>query len=132
MEDIENSYPNERFVVSAFTSFSDKLDLMIRANYYGSHYDQNGTIDGSTPSAKVDPVVFVDLELGYNFNDNLRFLVGGTNVFDEFVGKIRPTDTCGSSGLTCANRWSQGMPYARRAAANYEGGSWYVRAGYSW
>ena len=132
VEDIENSYPNERFVVSALTSFTDKLDLMIRANYYGSHYDQRGTIDGSSPSAKLGSVVFVDLELGYNFNDNLRFLVGGSNVFDEFVDQIRPTDTCGSSGLTCANRWSQGMPYARRAAANYEGGSWYVRAGYSW
>ena len=105
---------------------------MIRANYYGSHYDQRGTIDGSSPSAKLGSVVFVDLELGYNFNDNLRFLVGGSNVFDEFVDKIRPADTCGSSGLTCANRWSQGMPYARRAVANYEGGSWYVRAGYSW
>ena len=30
----------------------------------------------------------------------------------QFVDKIRPTDTCGSQGLTCANRWSQGMPYA--------------------
>ena len=29
VEDIENSYPNERFVVSALTSFTDKLDLMI-------------------------------------------------------------------------------------------------------
>ena len=132
VEDIENSYPNERFVVSAFTTFTDKLDLMIRANYYGSHYDQRGTIDGPSPSAKVGSVVFVDLELGYNFSDNLRILVGGSNVFDQFVDKIRPTDTCGSQGLTCANRWSQGMPYARRSAANYEGGSWYVRAGYSW
>ena len=132
VEDIENSYPNERFVVSAFTTFADKLDLMIRANYYGSHYDQRGTIDGPSPSAKLGSEVFVDLELGYNFNDNLRFLVGASNVFDAFVDKIRPTDTCGSQGLTCANRWSQGMPYARRAAANYEGGSWYVRAGYSW
>ena len=132
VEDIENSYPNERFVVSAFTTFADRLDLMIRANYYGSHYDQRGTIDGPSPSAKLGSVVFVDLELGYNFNDNLRFLVGASNVFDAFVDKIRPTDTCGSQGLTCANRWSQGMPYARRAAPNYEGGSWYVRAGYSW
>ena len=132
VEDIENSYPNERFVVSAFTSFTDKLDLMVRANYYGPHYDQRGTIDGPSPAAKLGSEVFVDLELGYNFNDNLRFLVGAVNVFDAFVDKIRPTDTCGTQGLTCANRWSQGMPYARRAAANYEGGSWYVRAGYSW
>ena len=67
--------------------------------------------------------MFVDLELGYNFNDNLRFLVGGSNVFDEFVDQIRPTDTCGSSGLTCANRW---MPYARRGELR---GRFLVRAG---
>ena len=132
VEDIENSYPNERFVISALTTFTDKVDFMVRASYYGSHYDQNGTVDGPTPSAKISSEVFVDLELGYNFNDNLRLVAGASNVFDTFVDKIRPTDTCGSQGLTCANRWSQGMPYARRAAANYEGGSWYVRAGYSW
>ena len=132
VEDIEHSYPNERFVITAFTTFSDKADLMVRANYYGSHYDQNGRIDGTPPSALLGEEIFVDLELGYNLNDNLRFVVGGSNIFDAFVDKIRPTDTCGSEGLTCANRWSQGMPYARRAAANYEGGSWYVRAGYSW
>ena len=76
-----------------------------------SHGHQRGTIDGPSPSAKLGSVVFVDLELGYNFNDNLRFLVGGSNVFDEFVDKIRPTDTCGSSGLTpnilCLCRWSE-------------------------
>ena len=60
---------------------------MIRANYYGSHYDQRGTIDGPSPSAKLGSEVFVDLELGYNFNDNLRFLVGASNVFDAVRGQ---------------------------------------------
>ncbi|MDE0422253.1 MAG: hypothetical protein OXK76_15410 [Gammaproteobacteria bacterium] len=27
-----------------------------------------------------------------------------------------------------ANRLSVGLPYARRTAANFEGGSWYLRA----
>ena len=47
---------------------------MVRANYYGPHYDQRGTIDGSSPSAKLGSEMFVDLELGYNVNDNLRFV----------------------------------------------------------
>ena len=132
VEDIENSYPNERFIVSAFTTFTDRLDLSVRASYYGSQYDQRGTVNGASPSAKLGAEFFVDLELGYNLNENLRLLVGAANLFDEYVDKIRPTDTCGDQGLTCANRWSQGMPYARRAAANYEGGSWYLRAAYNW
>ena len=75
--------------------------------------------------------MFVDLELGYDVNDALRFTVGAANVFDEFVDKVRPDDIC-ENGATCANRWSQGMPYPRRTAANYEGGSWYLRGRYRW
>lgn len=141
VEDIENSYPNERFALTASTWFADSLDLMVRASYYGSHYDQQGVIGGSldadgnpipnSASAKLGAVIFVDLEFGYDVNDSLRLTFGGTNVFDEFVDKIRPDDIC-ENGETCANRWSQGMPYARRAAANYEGGSWYLRARYRW
>ena len=141
VEDIENSYPNERFALTASTWFADSLDLMVRVNYYGPHYDQRGVIGGSldadgnpipnSASAKLGAVIFVDLEFGYDVNDNLRLTFGGTNVFDEFVDKIRLDDIC-ENGETCANRWSQGMPYARRAAANYEGGSWYLRARYRW
>ena len=141
VEDIENSYPNERFSLTTSTRFADKLALMVRANYYGPHYDQLGVIGGTldangnpnpnSASAKLGAAVFVDLELGYDVNDALRFTVGATNVFDDFVDKIRPDDIC-ENGATCANRWSQGMPYPRRTAANYEGGSWYLRARYRW
>ena len=141
VEDIENSYPNERFSLTTNTSFGDKLNLMLRASYYGPHYDQRGVIGGSvdaagnpqsgSASARLGSVVFVDAELRYDFNDNLSFALGATNLFDEFVDKIRPDDIC-ENGATCANRWSQGMPYARRAAANYEGGSWYLQGGYRW
>jgi iron complex outermembrane receptor protein len=50
--------------------------------------------------------------------------VGGSNVFDEYVDKID------DDGIN-ANRVSVGLPYPRRTAANYEGGSWYLRASYS-
>ena len=141
VEDIENSYPNERFSLTANTQLGDKLNLMLRASYYGPHYDQRGVIGGAvdaagnpqpgSASARVDAVVFLDAELRYDFNDNLSFALGATNLFDKFVNKIRPDDIC-ENGATCANRWSQGMPYPRRAAANYEGGSWYLQGGYRW
>lgn len=123
IEDIENNYPNDRFVLSTNTHFGDQINLMVRANYYGEHFDERGTIGAaSDPSAKIDATVYFDLELGYQFNDNLRFALGGVNIFDEFIDEIGPPN---------ANRLSVGLQYPRRSAANYEGGSWYLKAGYS-
>ncbi len=123
IEDIENNYPNERFVLTANTFFGDAINLMVRANYYGEHYDERGTIGAATnPSAKIDSTVYFDVELGWQMNDNWRFALGAVNVFDEFIGEIGPPN---------ANRLSVGLQYPRRSAANYEGGSWYLKAGYS-
>ena len=141
VEDIEKSYPNERFSLTATTQFNDNLALMLRAGYHGPHYDQLGEIGGSldadghprpgSASAKVGSVLYLDLELDYDIGDNLRFTFGAANVLDAFVDKIRPADIC-ENGAPCASRWSQGMPYPRESPANYEGGSWYLRGSYSW
>lgn len=99
---------------------------MFRANYYGEHYDERGEINGEpgNKSAKVDPITYVDLELGWDLTENLSLTLGGSNVFDEYVDKIK------DDGVY-ANRVSVGLPYPRRTAANYEGGSWYLRASYN-
>lgn len=95
---------------------------MIRANYFGDHYDERGTIDATVdPSAEIDAVIYFDAELGWDVNDNLRLVLGGSNVFDDFIDTIGPPN---------ANRLSVGLQYPRRSAANYEGGSWYLRASY--
>ena len=122
VEDIENNYPNERFVLTANTFYGSDWNFMVRANYYGPHYDERGTIGAaSNPSAKIDATIYFDLELGYQFNEDLRFTAGAVNVFDTFINEI---------GEPNANRLSVGLQYPRRSAANYEGGSWYVRANY--
>ncbi|NIA27004.1 MAG: TonB-dependent receptor, partial [Desulfobulbaceae bacterium] len=126
VEDIENNYPNHRFVLTANTHVGDRFNIMARANYYGDHYDERGRIngvDGKPPSAKISSTIYVDLEAGYQVNDNWRVVLGAVNVFDEFVGKI---------GAPNANRLSVGLQYPRRTVANYEGGSWYLRAHYNW
>ena len=96
---------------------------MARLNFYGEYYyDERGTIETETnPSAQIDSIVYMDIELGYDFTDNLRLTAGGSNIFDEYVDKI---------GGPNANRMSVGLRYPRRTAANYEGGSWYLRAQY--
>ena len=124
VEDIENNYPNHRFVVSSMTDFTDRISLMARLTYYGDHYDERGTIGAAVePSAKVDSTVYVDLEVNFQATDNLRIALGGTNVTDEFVNTIGPPN---------ANRLSVGLQYPRRSAANYEGGAWYLRGIWSW
>jgi iron complex outermembrane receptor protein len=123
VEDIENNYPNDRFVFTANTHFGDKWNLMVRTNYYGSHYDERGTINAAVdPSAKIDSTIYIDMELGFQWTEQFRVTVGGINVTDEFIDKIGPPN---------ANRISVGLQYPRRSAANYEGGSYYVRAGYT-
>jgi iron complex outermembrane receptor protein len=123
VEDIENNFPNYRWALTTNTSFAEDWNLMARANYYGSHYDERGRINAaSNPSAEINPIVYVDLELSYHLNDDIRLALGAVNVFDEFVDEI---------GAPNANRLSVGLPYPRRTPANYEGGSWYARFDYS-
>ena len=107
---------------NTFTNINEQWSLMARLNFYGEHYDERGTIGAATnPSALIDSIIYLDVELGYEVTENLRLTAGGSNIFDEYVGEI---------GAPNANRMSVGLQYPRRTAANYEGGSWYVRAQY--
>ena len=131
VEDIENNFPNSRFVLTTNTTFGDDWRLMVRANYYGSHYDERGTIAGTpdgnggivpgTQSAEIDPVIYIDAELNYQMSDALNVKLGFSNIFDNYVNEI---------DLPYANRRSVGLQYPRRSAANYEGGSWYLGVSY--
>ncbi len=126
VEDIEESYPNNRFTVSADTVLGPRWDLLLRLNYYGEHYDERGRIggvDGGAPTKLLDPTVFIDGELGYDMSDNLRFTFGLVNAFDTYIDVIDEP---------FANRLNVGLPYARRTAANFEGGSWYLRSTFVW
>ncbi len=125
VEDIEESYPQDRFVVTGNTLFGSRWNLMLRLNYYGAHYDELGRIggvDGSASSNRIGSSIYLDFELGYEVAANARLTFGASNMFDEYIDESRNPH---------ANRLSAGMPYARRTAANYEGGSWYLRANYS-
>lgn len=120
IEDIENNYPDLRLVATADTQLSETLNFMVRANYYGSHYDERGTIGAAAnPSAEIETTIYIDMELGFDINENARIVAGATNIFDSYIDEIGPPNS---------NRLSVGLPYPRRTAANYEGGSWYIRS----
>ena len=97
---------------------------MSRINFFGEHYDERGRIGvGDGESALVDSTYYVDIEAGWNLNDNWRVVLGGSNIFDEYIDEIGPPN---------ANRLSVGLQYPRRTVANYEGGSWYLKGIYNW
>ncbi|MCY4477264.1 MAG: TonB-dependent receptor [Gammaproteobacteria bacterium] len=126
VEDIEESYPQDRVTITTITSTGTNWDFLARINYYGAHYDERGRIggvDGGAPTQKVGSTVFVDLELSYQLDPCWRLTAGATNAFDEYVDVVGPPN---------ANRQNVGLLYPRRTAANFEGGSWYLRANYVW
>jgi iron complex outermembrane receptor protein len=132
VEDIENNFPNSRFVFTTNTSIGDDWNLMVRANYYGAHYDERGTISGTSDgnggiesgsqSAEVNSIVYLDAELSYQVNDALRLKLGASNILDSYIDEV---------DAPFANRQSVGLQYPRRSAANYEGGSWYLGLSYN-
>jgi iron complex outermembrane receptor protein len=124
VEDIENNYPEHRWVLTGNWLIGDSFNILARVNYYGEHYDERGRIgDPADLSALIGSTIFLDLEAGWQLNDNWRFVLGGANVTDEFIDEIGPPN---------ANRLSVGLQYPRRTAANYEGGSWYLKGIFSW
>lgn len=153
VEDIENNYPEDRFVLTGNTRIGEKWNVLARINFYGDHYDERGRINGvpdsNNPTFLVDfseeigATTFLDVEVGYQVNDNWRVVAGGVNILDEFIETISdsgPPAGCaaGDPGIVdpcideIANRQSVGLQYPRRTVANYEGGSWYLRASYTW
>jgi len=124
VEDIENNYPDTRAVLTGNFLLGEAFNVLARFNYYGDHYDENGRIGpGPGNSAKISSTVYLDLEAGWNLNDHWRLVLGAVNVTDEFIDTIGPPN---------ANALSSGLQYTRRSVANYEGGSYYLRANFNW
>ena len=122
VESIEVNYPEHRWTLTGNFLIGENFNVMTRLNYYGEHWDERGTIAAGTRSP-IDSVLYVDLEAGWNIDNNWRVVLGGANVTDEFVNKVGPPFD---------DRTSFGLEYPRRTPANYEGGSWYLKGIYSW
>ena len=124
VEDIENNYPEHRWTLTGNFLIGENFNVMSRVNFFGEHYDERGRIGvGDGESALIDSTYYVDIEAGWNVNDNWRVVLGGSNIFDEYIDEIGPPN---------ANRLSVGLQYPRRTVANYEGGSWYLKGIYNW
>jgi len=123
VEDIENNYPEHRWTLTGNWLIGEQWNVMGRINFFGEHFDERGRIGvGDGESAKIDSIYYLDLEAGYQVNENWKVVFGGSNILDEYIDEIGPPN---------ANRISVGLQYPRRTVANYEGGSWYLKGIYS-
>ncbi len=125
VEDIEINYPKNRFVATGNAQLNDRWNVLIRANYYGEHFDTRGRVggvDGEPESKLLDPVTLVDMEVGYQATENVLLKLGASNIFDQFPDVIGPP---------YANRLNTGLQYPSETPVNFEGGSWYVTGIYS-
>lgn len=90
-----------------------KWRALARANYYGEWEDTgNGT---GTQGSEIN----VDAEFAYYLNDNIELIIGANNVFDNY-----PDENPDALSL--------GQLYPEAAPAGFNGGSYYIKARYTW
>jgi iron complex outermembrane recepter protein len=112
---LEESLPETRFALTANHS-QGPIQGMLRVNYFGSFYEAH-LDDGDLP-INGDAAFTVDLELGYDFTENITVIGGAQNLLDERGTKNPWADIVGS-------KYSQLSPFG------YNGGYYYLRALYS-
>jgi iron complex outermembrane receptor protein len=107
---LEGNTLSNRFTLSINHS-QDRWDLLARVRYYGGY--EEFTLDDGSNYFDVDASTVVDVEVGYQFNDAIRLIVGAENLLDEY-----PEERSNTSGLI----WPDTSPFG------YNGGYYYLRA----
>ena len=103
---IENALPRHHLAATA-TQNLGKWSLMLRANYYGSHQDED-------PQYSVGGEVLLDAQLTYRIDRRFSLMLGANNMLNNFPDEV-PT------------RMANGLPWPRRSPVGYHGGMVYLR-----
>jgi len=106
IRELQEALPETRWVVTANQRLGEAWRLLGRASYYGGWYDsEDDQVYGGE--------YLFDLEVAYDFNPNVTFVVGGQNVFDTVPDENRGA----RSGV--GNRYSQYSPFGFNGAFYY-------------
>ena len=90
--DFVNNSPNTRWILT-YNHYVGDLSLMGRLSYFGEADNQNGS--GANPSFQVwDAVTFLDVEAAYQVTEQIKVMVGGRNITDEYPDKDELGDDC--------------------------------------
>lgn len=120
--EIEQALPALRTTFTA-THDAGALDGLVRVNYFGEAFEN--LFNDATLPVVTDPLVIVDLEVGYELTEQFRLAVGAKNVFDVFP------DEWETAGFTGRDGGFLGAIYPLNHPAGFNGGSYYVRLGAS-
>jgi iron complex outermembrane receptor protein len=107
---IEDLLPNTKFNLSWIHTQGD-IKTLVRANYYGGWDDTGNGVDGMSAE------VLVDVEVAYQFNDNLSLALGIENLLDTYPDE---NPSAGSLG----QQYSEAIPFG------FNGGAYYLQARY--
>ena len=123
---IEEDLPNHRATATWAQSW-DNVSVFTRANYYGEY--QGVHVDWDATAVTADAVVTFDVDVSYNFDENIVLTVGAQNVFDQEAERIQVTDYGRSQGFTDASTF--GGQYYETSPMGFNGGLYYVKLAYN-
>ena len=113
---LENNLPPVRYTLTG-THTNGDWSLLTRLNYFGPTFEDHVDANLAFPF-DMGSEFTVDAEVGYNFDDNMKVVLGAKNLFDE-----TPDDN------PFANAF--GARYGVTSPIGINGGFYYVRATYS-
>ncbi len=90
--DFINNTPNTRWIVT-YNHYIGDLSLMGRLSYFGESDNQNGNGAGAQ-FQEWDAVTFLDVEASYQVTEQIKVMVGGRNITDEYPDKDELGDDC--------------------------------------
>ena len=109
----EEGIPKNNAVLSLIYSIGE-WDITTRARYYGKFTDNGDNNDPTDLFQIIGAITFIDLNIGYNINDKVRFTVGAENILGTYPDKA----------LHQADR---GKLYSRHSPYDTDGGKYFAR-----
>ena len=114
LRQLEENLPNWKGNLSLRHS-TDNWRALTRINYHSDYFEAH--LDSGDFSIEPGSEITVDVEFGYNVNDNIELVAGVANLFDAFP------DENEFSGIA-------GSLYPATAPFGFSGGQYYLRAKY--
>lgn len=114
---LEDNLPAVRYSATANHTNGD-WRFLARLNYYGSIFEDH--LDSGLPIDKVGSEYTLDVEVGYDFSDELTVVLGAKNALDEYPDRNVQWDT-----------EIAGSTYPTTSPIGINGGFYYVRGIYT-